>query len=600
MNDALRPTLLRAALVMCFLGAAPLSASAQTCEAGTISEITFDRQKPFSAEETSEDAALGGVFRAMNSVHVTTKRSTLRWELLFKEGDCFDPILLQELERNLRGLPYIMEASVESEELPDGTHRVNVMTQDVWALSLSIAFSFDGGFEINGMSAAAKNLFGTGTSVEYFSSTFRDWKRTGGMLRQPNVIGTRVDATVHGGNTRSGWYCSESLFRPFTGEVGRNAFRQQAHRRDDYFSYSVDPSLGFTQALLRFEAEQYEATYQRRFGDEAGPRFVAGIGVSREVVRFPFGAQGGQIVTDSDFDSLTQAPPEVLAEISSQARDHATNRANFTIGVRSMRFGTKSELDALHFLQDIQLGSDLTLTVAPGFPSGDDNTSDVLTRVQGNIGISAGKLYLLLDGDFEARNVASDDDGGPTGWRDVLMELDGTGYYSFTETSTLFGRVMYTTGSRMDRPFQLTLGGREAVRGFNDDAFPGASRFLATLEQRIPMPGVTTSIADLGLAGFVDAGKIWGGDVPYGADSDWQASIGVGVRIRAAAGGQSVVRMDFGVPLTSQENKVVFRFYTEMFGLLDRRTWPTQTNRSRWYGVDPDLATRPVNPLAGH
>jgi hemolysin activation/secretion protein len=159
---------------------------------------------------------------------------------------------------------------------------------------------------------------------------------------------------------------------------------------------------------------------------------------------------------------------------------------------------------------------------------------------------------------------------------------------------------MYPSGSRMDRPSQLTMGGREAVRGFTDDAFPGARRFLATLEQRIPLPGVTTSFADLGLAGFVDAGKMWAGEVPYGADSDWEASIGIGLRIRAAGFGQSVFRLDLGVPLTSQEHRVVFRFYTELLGLLNRRAWPTQTNRSRWYGIDSDLSTRPANPLAGN
>ncbi len=154
----------------------------------------------------------------------------------------------------------------------------------------------------------------------------------------------------------------------------------------------------------------------------------------------------------------------------------------------------------------------------------------------------------------------------------------------------------------MDRPFQLTLGGREAVRGYNEDAFPGAKRLVATLEQRIPFPGLNISFVDLGLAGFVDAGKVWAGDVPYGATSKWEAGVGVGIRIAVPAGGQSVLRMDLGLPVTGQreEKGVAFRFYTEVFGLLDRRSRPTQTERSRWYGVDPDLTSRPVNPLAGN
>ncbi len=154
----------------------------------------------------------------------------------------------------------------------------------------------------------------------------------------------------------------------------------------------------------------------------------------------------------------------------------------------------------------------------------------------------------------------------------------------------------------MDRPFQLTLGGREAVRGYNEDAFPGARRLLATLEQRLPFPRFDISFMDLGLAAFVDAGKVWAGDVPYGVTSGWEAGVGVGIRMGIPAGGQNVLRADLGLPLTGQreEKGVVFRLYTELFGLLDRRAWPTQTERSRWYGVDPDLTMRPVNPLAGN
>ncbi len=606
MNHPRRGMLQRFVLLVCLSAPAPsgvaaqAAQAAQACATGTISEITFDRQRPFLPEATAEDASLGWLFRGMNSVHIPTTERTIRWEILFEEGDCLDPLLVRESERNLRSLPFVAEARVRSEQLPDGSHRVDVMTLDGWALTVGLVLEVESGFQITGFSATAKNLFGTGTTAGYFRNTFRERQRIGGLARQPNLFGTRIDATFHGGNTRSDNYYSESLFRPFTGEVGVNAFRQVAHQRDDYFAYSVEPSLGFTQALVRYEAEEYEGTFQRRFGDQVGLRLLGGLGVSREIVRFPFGASGVQIATDTDFDQLADAPSEVVTELAPHMRDHATNRVNFTIGVRDLRFGTKLGLDALRATQDIQLGTDLTVTVAPGIRLGDDNVSDVLTRFNGSTGLTAGSLYLLTGGTFQARHVSSDDDGGPTGWRDILWEINSTGYWTFSETSALLGRIQYTSGSRMDRPFQLTLGGREAVRSYNEDAFPGAQRFLAMLEQRIPFPGLSIPFADLGLAGFVDAGKMWAGTVPYGADSEWEAGVGLGLRIGLPAGGQSVLRLDLGIPLTGQreEKGVVFRLYTELFGLLDRRAWPTQTERSRWYGVDPDLTTRPLNPLA--
>ena len=606
MSHPRRGTLQWLALLTCLLSTAPSAAAAaqapQACEMGAISEITFERQKPFLPEATSEDASLGWLFRGMNSIHILTREGTIRWELLFEEGDCLDASLLQESERNLRSLAYIAEARVRSDQLADGSHRVTVTTLDGWALTVGFVVEFQAGFQVTGFSASVKNLIGTGTTVGYFRNTFRERQRIGGLGRQPNLFGSRIDVTFHGGSTRTDNYYSESLYRPFTGEVGKNAFRQVAHQRDDYFAWSVEPSLGFTQALIRYEAEEYEGTFERRFGDDDGLRFLGGLGISREVVRFPFGMEGFQIVQDDDFNEPLQAPMDVAAEVSSQISDHEMNRVNFTVGVRNLRFATRLGLDAISALQDVQLGTDVTLTVAPGFSAGDDSDSDVLTRLKASTGLGAGAFYLLTDLDLLARYVMTDEDGGPTGWRDTLWELTGMGYWNFSETSTLLSRIQYTSGSRMDRPFQLTLGGREAVRSYDDDAFPGAQRFVVTLEQRIPFPGLNLSFADLGLAGFVDAGKMWAGDVPYGADSNWEAGVGVGLRIGLPAGGHNVLRMDFSLPLTGQreEKGVVFRFYGELFGLLDRRAWPTQTARSRWYGIDPDLTTRPVNPLSGN
>ncbi len=603
MNDPRRVALQGwVVMLTCLLAATPAALAAQACEMGMISEITFERQKPFLPEATSEEATLGWLFRALNSIHIRTIERTIRWEILFEEGDCFDPVLLRESERQLRSAPYIADARVRSDRLADGSHRVSVTTLDDWALSAGLTFNFDGAVDFSSFSFAARNVLGTGTSLSYSSSAYRARKRKGFLVRQPNLLGSRIDTAVLSGDTRSGRYFTESLFRPYAGEPGQNAFRQSLHRRDEPFGYSVEPSLGYTQTLLHFETEAYEVTYQRRIGDDAGPRLVAGVGLSREVVRFPLGDEGVQIVLDDDYDEPMAAPAEAIDEVSSQAGDHATNRASFMIGVRSLQFGTKAGLDALRATQDIQLGSTFTLTVAPGIPLGDDNVSDVLTRLNGSVGLAAGPLYLLLDGDFQTRKVLSDEDGGPTGWRDNLLELNGNGYWSFSENSTLFGRIQYTSGSRMDRPFQLTLGGREAVRGYNDDAFPGAQRFLATLEQRISLPGVRVPFVDMGLVGFVDAGKMWAGNVPYGADSGWEAGVGVGIRFGVPAAGQSVFRVDLGLPLTGQreEKGVIFRFYTELLGLLDRRSRPTQTGRSRWYGIDPDLTTRPTNPIAIH
>ena len=85
------------------------------------------------------------------------------------------------------------------------------------------------------------------------------------------------------------------------------------------------------------------------FGDEEGARYVAGIGFSREDIRFPFGAEGAQIVTDNQFDEPTPAPQEVVdalrpgeidivGQIAVGAQQPAA-RIAFTVGIEMRDLG---------------------------------------------------------------------------------------------------------------------------------------------------------------------------------------------------------------------------------------------------------------------
>jgi hypothetical protein len=586
------------------LGLVASPAAAQSsCSAGRISEITYERLKPFGEEATSEEARLGWLFRGMNSIHVRTLPTVVRWELLFKEGDCLDdPLVLEESERALRSLPFLVEARLTSERLADGSHRVHVRTIDAWALSLGISFTVDDGFSFTGLSVNARNLFGTGTQVGLFRNQWRERLRVGVLARQPNLFGTRFDVTLHGGNTRSGTYLAQSLFRPYAGEFGKHALRQSFARRDDYFAYSVDPALGFTQTYVRFEAEEYEFTYQHRFGRTQGTRFVAGVGLSHEAIRFPFGDDGVRIVADNAFDDTAPAPANVIESVSGQVNDFSSTRLNFTVGLRDLDFLNLIGLDALRASQDVPSGLWLLLTVAPGFQEGGTAINDVLLRGRGRLGFVSGDLYVRFDADAQARGVLSAPEDGTDGWRDVLYQLDGNAYWSQGEGRQLFARAQLAGGSDLERPFQLTLGGRESVRGYQEDAYPGRQRLLLTVEERVGLPSMSTGFADVGVVAFADAGRIWAGDVPFGETPGWKAGIGAGLRIGLPAGAPSVLRVDFGLPLTGDRESrgTVFRVYGELLGILQRRGWPTQIERSRWHGVDANLTTRPVNPLAGN
>ena len=131
-----------------------------------------------------------------------------------------------------------------------------------------------------------------------------------------------------------------------------------------------------------------------------------------------------------------------------------------------------------------------------------------------------------------------------------------------------------------------------ARREGEPDAFPGGRRALFTLEDRTVL--LSRATLDVGLALFGDLGHVWAGDVPYGVDSGWRSSVGIGFRISAPGGALSATRFDFTLPLSGDRSTkgVYFRFYTELGGLI--KSVRGQIERSRWSGTDGDMTVRPI------
>ncbi|MDX1495473.1 MAG: hypothetical protein R3253_15500, partial [Longimicrobiales bacterium] len=388
-----------------------------------------------------------------------------------------------------------------------------------------------------------------------------------------------------------------TIQKPFLNEFADHAFRQVAARRDDYFGYALPPELGFTPAYLRYRADLVELTYQRRFGDTAGPRGLLGLGISHESFQVPQEPGSTRAVVDGDFDRTQEAPPAVRDALLAQAEPYATKRLTLYLGVRDVHYVLRQGLDAITALQDLMVGSSVTLALGRGFAVGVDDQSDLLARLQARVGVIGPSHYLQARTDVHARRPTGRALGAGS-WRDVVGSVWADGYWSQSGWASLYVRGRASAGWNTQRPFQIRLGGREGIRAYTEDAFPGGQLVFGSVEQRFVLP-VGPSFADLGFAFFADGGRTWAGDVPFGQDSGWQGGIGAGLRA-SPAGARRVFRVDATLPLGALRNErgVTLRIYGEIFGVLDRRRWPHQVDRSRWYGNDPDLSRRVPDPLA--
>ena len=226
-----------------------------------------------------------------------------------------------------------------------------------------------------------------------------------------------------------------------------------------------------------------------------------------------------------------------------------TIRMTAMVGQRNIWYVQRRGLDSMRGEEDVRLGAEATFALGRSLPQfeTDDDLAATITLYTG-FEVGDGLVVLRARGDGR-RDLRAD--VGTTEWKDVYGEAELLSYLQTEqlERHTFFLRAAAGCGWNTVTPFQLTLGGARGLRGYRREDFPGGRRLVATLEDRIYFGWPFRDLADVGGTVFVDAGRVWRGDAPFGNDSDWQASAGLGLRVSFPAGGRSIGRLDFAWPL---------------------------------------------------
>lgn len=570
----------------------PLPRAAQECTLGRISYIFVDNHSIFDLAEMEEDAPFRWAYRAANAVHMDTRAGFIRDELLFARGECYDPFLLQETERSLRNHGFIAQAEVFGVPQPDGSWHVVVDTRDEWTTKLDVGVTFDEGLNLEGVNLTEENVLGRGILAGFFFRDRRQRRDAGLFFETPRLLSTRWDARFSVGQTRSGTVLTQGFLYPFVAEVGRVGVRQIYRSRESLFPYSVPDEPAFSHILLPFREQAAEVTVAGRVG-RPGNLTVFGAGILREEIEFSDYPDGVELSERGDFSETEAARLEHARSLAGQVSGISVVRMNFLLGQRNVRFVQRRGLDALTGVQDVRLGTEFDVTL--GRSLGDlgsgplDAPDDLYTRFHGFGGWAPDGWIVSTEVNVEARHVLS----GSEGWRDILGEGD---FYLYRNAGALghhtwFGRVSVSGGWSVNRPYQLTLGGRSGVRGYLESDFPGGRRFVATLEDRLFFRWPAPELFDFGLTVFADLGRVWAGDVPFGRTVGWKASVGGGVRLGFPSGSRNVLRADVAVPVTDPGGftSPVFRLtFVETVGLRAGFT-DEEMLRSRRPQVGTDL-----------
>jgi hypothetical protein len=571
--------------------AAPLVGQ-EACQGGRIGEVSIETHSIFDEEGLPDESRLLWVYRVANAVHIPTRAEFIERNLLFEEGDCYDPSELLESERILREYRFIARAEVSEEVDAEGNRQVRVTTRDEWTTKISLHVRFEGGIRFDGASVVEENLLGRGVTFGAFLVDREEHREAGLALEVPSIGHRNVDGLLRIGRTRAGESVRQAFVHPFHGERPGVALRQGVEYRRDLFSYVLGDASAYSHLLVPFEAQRMELSGARRFG-VPGALFTVGGGVSFERVDVR-GEGRVEGVRGGDFSVREPVPSAsaLLRPLASQVQPRQAVRVNLLLGMRRLRFAPRSGLDALTGVQDVPVGQEVTFGVGRSLGyTGPGREGDFFARLGVLVGWGNQGRIGQITGRIEGRR--EDGGSGHAGHRrDVLAETRGIVYLQppgpLDQTVVIRGSLQ--GGWRTTAPFQVTLGGEDGVRGYAESDFPGGQRALLSVESRIRMGGPLSHLVDLGVTVFGDVGAVWAADAPYGLDSGARGTLGAGLRLGFPAGTSSVIRADLAFPVGpgASGRGPVFRISAVEHIGISLRSAGSQVHRSRRSGIDGD------------
>ncbi len=460
------------------------------------------------------------VYRLANRLHVETRESTLRAQLLFKEGDLYSKRLLDETARNMRKLRFLREPEVRVTGFHDGVVDVEVRSHDVWTLNPGASFGRSGGKNRSGFELEDYNLLGYGKHLSLGYT--QDVDRNKSYLRwsDPNVLGSRWVNALEIADTDDGRTLRLTAQRPFyallaTWSAGFSLLSED-NQHDRY-------SLGT--AIDRYAAK-------RRFVDVFGgwSKGRRNDWVRRTLAGFRY--------DDNQFASI---PGESTLPLP---QDRQLAYPYVRVEWLEDDFVVDKNLDQIQRSEDQQFGRlfSAQLGLATEGAGSDRNAALLALGAHRGWRLSE-KSQSFVDASLRGRF-------GNGSAEDLMFSTDLRYYRRNGRRMTFFASLSGDWGRRLDGDHEVILGGEDGLRGYPLRYQSGSSRVLLTLEQRLFTNWYLFRLVHVGAAAFADVGRIYGEDATRTPNKGWLADVGVGLRLgnaRSALG--NVLHIDLAFPL---------------------------------------------------
>jgi len=553
-----------AGLVALF-GAAPLAAQDSLgepvpCSGQVVSDIVV-RTNPPALGDLSKRSRFA--VRVVRSVHATTQPVVVRRLMIQGVGSPCRELARAESERILRAQPYIAEATITPHATADGSVVLEVVTVDEleWLVDLGVKSASP---YVNRFKLGNANIAGEAIALQ------GNWAAANGPYRDTygvrfmdyQLFGRPYQLMLSGTRRPLGGDWTALAGHAFLTDLQRVAWRTATGERGEYVP------------LLRENVDGPALRIKRSFTDVGG---IVRIGAPGRLSLF--GASYTREYDSGDNEYVRVTRDGLVRDttmLTDSIHPYRSGRINGLWGVRNIHFLRVTGFDALSGTQDVREGFQLGLLGGRSLAVLGSENDDIFVSGDMYAGMGSPLTFGAIQVQGEGRQ-----DYNTNHWDGILGSGRAALYHKMTLRHTVVADGEWSGGWRQRLPFQLTLGDeRGGVRGYRDSQTGGGQRVVGRIEDRWYI-GRVKALADVGLAPFFDAGRLWAGDAAFGVNTPVRLGTGISLLVAVPPRSKRLFRLELGYPL-SNDPHAKFEIRVSVADLT-RVFWdePSDVKRSR-------------------
>ncbi len=503
------------------------------CEAWTDSDANNTTLKVGSVQITVNDVFNNNIdaenqfiHRLANQLHIQSKKELIEAQLLFSQGELFDPELLLETARNLRANRYLRSATVTPIQICEGEVDILVETGDNWTLIPGFNFERAGGKNTYSFSVSELNLLGLGKSLEIGVDygAVRDQQVL--QYFDPMLFGTSTQFTAQLQNNTDGEVQVIQFSKPFTSLDAKDSWGIRIGNTE-FINTLHNNGLAVNQVSVDREF----ASIQKGFstGRKAVKHRADGQTVFR-VVRYSYGWQFDRL----ELASTVNFPDNQFTPVRQFSYPFVE------VEFLQPEFIEQSNLQLMEAVEDVNVGHRLNARIGYAADYFGTTFAAFVTDIEYEKGWKQGERFLSL---FNA-NISgyySDD-----GIEDGLASATLKNFYFLSRKSQLFASANFTASEKLFANRQIVLGGATGLRGYPLNFQTGSRRTRLSFEHRYFFDWYPLRLARIGTATFADIGSAW----EKNDDPSWLRDVGFGLRVVSTRQADAkVLHIDFAFPL---------------------------------------------------